>query len=137
MYIKYHDPVTRAIQVRDVRHFAIYSQDCEEEDGSVTHGAAIYDGMVERAACFAGVAVESAAAFLLDSTEAVWRMQHRRRDPVLSVSRYYDDAEVAELAWFNSRDAAEAVMEDICEALAYGKQFFDLAEYGEAGNVNV
>ena len=137
MYTKYRDPLTGTVQVRDVRHFRIRPLDCEEEDGSTTHGAVICDGFVERAAFFGGALAGEIAGLLLDGDEKVHRRRTRKTDKVVTVDDVFTGMpECEELAWFRSWEIAEKVMDKLCQVLANGRQFFDLTIYGEDGEVD-
>lgn len=134
MYVKYKEPLTGTEQIRDVRHFKIRPQDCIETDDTVTHGAVICDGMVERAAFYGGAVVGELAGLILDSGAEVGRRRHRTNDPVATVDgAYVDLPECEELMWFNSWAAAQAVMDELCRAISAGGRLFDLTRYGEDG----
>lgn len=132
MYVKYRDLNTLdSIVIRDVRYFKLTKKDVEGKFGTVTHGAAICDGGIEWDGFVRDATVEALAGYLLNSAEEVGRRQWRKRDSITCISDDLED--YAELAWFNSPEAAQRVMDDLCRALARGERFFDLTAYGEDG----
>lgn len=137
MYVKYTDAITGTTKVRDISGFEVMPLDCTEEDGSVTHGAAICAGSINEAAFFAHSCMSELAAMLLDSQEEVDRRVWRKHDYVVTVDSRYANEEFRELAWFNSVSAATAVLEHICDKMKRGGQFFDLTAYGKNGEVNL
>lgn len=134
MYIKYRYSEA-GYRVRDVRHFAIRRSSCEEADGSLTDGAEIYDAGREEAADFADTFAAYQASLIADDAERVEAMSLSDRNPVDSLWDVYANeiSDDSALAWFRSRLAADKVMGHLCEALAAGKQFFDMTRYGEGG----
>lgn len=135
MYVKYLEGLSGREIVREVKGFCIEDEDCEEEDGGVTHGASICDAWMEEAAFFANCCAQDLAGLLLDSGEEARRRQCRMRDPAVTVDSVYQDLDLRALAWFHSREAAEVVLDELCEVLARGGQFFDLTLYGEDGRM--
>lgn len=136
MYIRFKNEFGR-VEVRDVRRFDIRSADCEEGDGSTTHGAELYDLSFEIAGDFADMVVEYACGILLKGRAEVDAIRLRRRDTPVSVAKQYTDycPDISGLAWFNSWEAAGRVMDALCQVLARGGQFFNLTIYGEDGEV--
>lgn len=136
MYIKFKNEFGR-IEVRDVRRFDIRRADCEEEDGSATHGAELYDLSFELAGDFADMAVEYACGIMLEGQSGVDAIRFRKHGAPISVAKQYTDhcPDISALAWFHSREAAEGVLDELCGVLARGGQFFDLTIYGEDGRV--
>jgi len=125
MYIRYFTagPINYA-DVRDVRHFHIERLDS---------GAAIVDAMAERSAYFGNEAIKSLASYLLGGKDKV-EPTCRIRDDVISIDLEYASFS-EELAIFDSAEAAAKVLDEICKALASGKQYFDLTLYGDDGNL--
>lgn len=136
MYVKYRGPCCWP-HVREVRSFAIRGQECEEVDGVIIAGAELYDAGYETVAEVLDTFAEYLASLMVEDVRQVESMREPQHNPIESVFGTYgnDYTDEATLRWFNSHDAAEKVLNDICEALSAGKQFFDLTAYGEDGMV--
>lgn len=125
MYIRYFDGTSEDdIAVRDIRYFCV--QACEwtksEGDGAKVSGYCLFDKMAEREAEFAGLIVSAMASRL--STAAQDEKQF------LPIGSFWKERRTR-LACFTSKNVALAAFNDICQALADGKQYFDLIPYDE------
>lgn len=134
MYIKfkgYHS----GVRVRDVRRFGIRKEDCGEPDGTTTHGAELYDCSYEDAADFMDSCIEYGCGLLAESVREMRGRAESRDNPYQSPWQVYavDYTDNSALAWFNSIEAAERVLSDLCAALDKGRRFFDLTRYNEEG----
>ena len=136
MYIKYLDDLQRP-NVRDVKHFALRNSECEEEDRFITEGAELFDAGYEERGGFADACVEYACGLLLGGMDEVDKVRYRRGNRDGSVTHIYEcyNPGVTSLHWFNCFEAAEQVLDELCGALASGRQFFDLTIYDESGRV--
>lgn len=130
MYIKYRIG-SGSYEVRDIRYFTIRAETCELENGSEVEGASICDGAAKRAADFGDLAIQAHASYFAGKNTV--RPNSEKRADVIWLDE--DWADESFLAWFQSKVAAQKVLDEICKALENGKQFFDLTKYDESGNL--
>lgn len=131
MYIRYRKGLrSDAFEVRDVRHFCVYEEPDEVDDG--VKGFSVCDAGMEFLENFANEAIEYRAALALAGTD---------RD-FFNIKKKCDDKRVCDwtwehfhLQWFRTREAAQAALLAICQALDAGKQYFDLTLYDENGKL--
>lgn len=125
MYIRYVDGVSKDdIAVRDIRYFCV--QPCEwvksESDEAKVSGYCLFDKMAEREAEFAGLVVNAMASHFSNVEQ-----DEKQFLPI----RPFWGGRGTLLARFASKETALKAFNDICQALADGKRYFDLVPYDE------
>ena len=110
--------------MRDIRYFCV--QPCEwtesEGGGTKVSGYCLFDKMAEREAEFAALVVNAMASHLSNA--------ERDEKQFLPIRSFWGGRGTL-LACFASEKAALTAFDDICQALADGKQYFDLVSYDE------
>lgn len=133
MYIKYCDfnySGCEQIHVRAISHLCIMKSDCENDHGVITHGAIIQNRIQADVASMIDEMIDSLADYITNG-KSRYRYKAYNQEPVPSLSDFYEDD--GQLMWFSSVEAAQKVFDDICKAMADGKKYFDLTQYGEDG----
>lgn len=134
MYVKYRVPGC-GIHVREVKHFAIRNEECQEKDGTITAGAELYDASYETKAEALDAFAEYLASLVVEDVRQVEAMRQPHHNPIESVYGTYghDYADEASLMWLNSHESAKRIMDNLCRVMEDEKRFLDLTLYGEDG----